>query len=429
MIFQEAILHTTDILVLGAGIVGVSTAVHLRRRGLNVVLIDRRHPGEETSFGNAGIVERNGFVPPSIPLNPAVLLEIALNQSTAVVYSPKTLVGLLPWLRAFQKNAARPGVQRHAHAVAPLRARAVAEHQDLARQANAQRFYRKSGWLHLYRTASGFADGETERHYARIFGVDYQELMEGDIPSVEPGLRTGKLWGVLWPQSESVSNPAAVTEAIWRAFIQSGGSYFIGDARALRRERGQWLLETQRTTVSAPHAVLSLGPWSGALASSLGETFPVIAKRGYHLHFRPPSGESLSRPVVDMQYGFVLTPMERGIRLTTGVDFSDMDAPPRLSQIARAQMRANEIFPLGQPVEDKPWMGSRPCLPDSLPVVGPSSVVPGLWYNFGHGHSGFTLGPLTGRLIADLIVGQTPCTDIAPLHPDRFKAGQLGKGS
>lgn len=413
-------MEQVDVIVLGAGIVGASTAVHLQQSGQQVVLVDRRQPGEETSFGNAGIVERNGFQPITIPAAPSVLLGIAFKQSTAVNYDLATLIKLMPWLWALRKHGTSAALQAHAHAIGPLKARAILEHQELAKLANAERFYRKSGWLHLFRSAASFRADEGERHYARIFGVDYRELEGADINSVEPGLKTDGLLGVFWPESASVSNPGAVTSALWRYLIQRGGQFFTGDALKLERKRSGWRLVTPRAVIEAPRVVAALGPWSGEFAALMGEHFPLAVKRGYHVHFRPRSGASLSRPVVDIDNGYAMTPMEKGIRLTTGVEFADRDAPPSPVQIMMAKKRAEGLFPLGRAVEETPWMGSRPCLPDSLPIVGPSPANPGLWYNFGHGHAGFTLGPVTGRLLAEMILGRSPCVDPAPLSPLRF---------
>ncbi|WP_346909946.1 FAD-binding oxidoreductase [uncultured Roseibium sp.] len=416
-------MHQVDVIVLGAGIAGVSTAAHLRQRGLDVALIDRRHPGEETSFGNAGIVQRSGFCPFPFPTDPAVLFDIALKQSTAVSYDFATLIRLVPWLYRYRRfsNTAQ-AVQDYAKAMAPLKALALGEHKALAKWANAERFYRKSGWLHVYRSAKGAAAGEVERHFARIYGVEYREFSGGDINTVEPGLITDGLFGVYWPESESVSNPAAVTDAIWRSFIQEGGRFFTGNALGLERKRNGWYLRAERSDIRAKQVVVALGPWSGDFLKKMGENYPLAVKRGYHSHFRPASGASLSRPVVDVEHGFVLTPMERGIRLTTGVEFADRDAPPSQGLIKMARKRAEEIFSLGRQIDNDPWLGSRLCLPDSLPIVGASPENPGLWYNFGHGHEGFTLGPVTARILSELMTGEKPCADASPLSPLRFIA-------
>ncbi|MEM5582164.1 FAD-binding oxidoreductase [Roseibium sp. AS2] len=409
-----------DVMVLGAGIVGVSTALHLRRLGLDVALVDRRHPGEEASYGNAGIVQRNGFVPHAVPVRSLQLLGIALGRSSAVTLDLATVIRMLPWLRQYHLASTARGAEAYSRVIAPLRAFAVAEHLELARTTNADRFYRQGGWLHLYRSEAAFRAGEAERQYARVFGVAYKELSDGDLAGLEPGLLAAGLKGVHWPESRSVSNPGAVVDAFWRGFIREGGCSLRGDAQRLTRQRGAWQLPCERSDVFARQVVVALGAWSGDLLKKLGETYPHAVKRGYHMHYRPVSGASLSRPVVDVENGFALAPTDNGIRLTTGVELAPRDAPVNPAVIRRALRRAEELFPLGQPLQEDVWLGCRPCLPDSLPVVGPSPATPGLWLNFGHAHDGFTLGPVTGRLLASMIAGTKPLLDPAGLSPARF---------
>jgi len=417
---QARQLKSFDIIVLGAGIVGVCTALHLRRLGLEVALVDRGHPGEEASFGNAGIVQCNGFTPHAIPLRPLELLGIALGQSSAVSIDFGTLVRLLPWLRRYHAASIGRGAETYSRVIAPLRAFAVQDHLDIAEATLADRFYRKGGWLHLYRSEAGYQKSETEHHYARVFGVSYDELTPAELNTLEPGLNANSARAVHWTQSCSVSNPGAVVDAFWRGFVQDGGSYIRADARKLEPQRGGWSLEGELGSIFAPQAVVALGAWSADLLSALGEDYPLVAKRGYHMHFQPRQGVSLSRPVVDVENGFALTPTENGIRLTTGVELTERDAPPNPKIVKLAKRRAGELFPLGRALEEEPWMGSRPCLPDSLPAVGPSPTIPGLWLNFGHAHDGFTLGPVTGRLLAEQIAGKGPVLDISGLAPARF---------
>nr|WP_208995757.1 FAD-binding oxidoreductase [Pannonibacter sp. XCT-34] len=413
-------VQSVDVIVLGAGIVGSSTALQLQRKGLDVALVDRRQPGEETSHGNAGIIERNGFVPIGFPEDWRFLADIVLGRTPAVNYDLKTVLRILPWLRALRRESARPALQRFAHAIDSFERHAVAEHQTLAALASCERLYRKTGWLHLYRTEAAYRAGETERHFARIFGAEYQELGPLEINELEPALMADTCRGVFWPESQSVSSPGGVTKAFAKAVTDRGGHLYLGDARRLSRSRGGWALATDRGPVWGRAAVICLGPWAPDLLKTLGLRFPMIVKRGYHLHYKPPANVSLTRPVVDLENGFVLTPMEKGIRLTTGIEFRDRDAPPSPVQVTRALARAREILPLGIPVESEPWMGARPCLPDSLPVTGAAPGESGLWLNFGHGHVGFTLGPVTGRLVAEMITGQVPFVDPGPLSPTRF---------
>jgi D-amino-acid dehydrogenase len=166
--------------------------------------------------------------------------------------------------------------------------------------------------------------------------------------------------------------------------------------------------------------VVALGPWSPDPLSSLGIRLPMAVKRGYHLHFRPQGNASLARPILDADNGYCLAPMQQGIRLTTGAEFADRDAAPSPVQLDRLMPAARELFPLGEAVETKPWMGNRPCFADSRPVIGPAPGHAGLWLAFGHAHWGLTLSAITGRLVADLVSKTAPVVDPAPYAAERF---------
>ena len=173
-------------------------------------------------------------------------------------------------------------------------------------------------------------------------------------------------------------------------------------------------------SLDAREAVVALGPWSDDVTRALGLKIPLGWKRGYHMHYRAEGNATLNRPVIDTAFGYVLASMGRGIRLTTGAEFANRDAPKTPVQLARAEPHAREIFPLAERVDTEPWLGRRPCLPDMLPVIGPVPGRPGLWLDFGHQHLGLTLGPVSGRLLAEMMTGAAPYTDPAPYRADRF---------
>jgi D-amino-acid dehydrogenase len=192
------------------------------------------------------------------------------------------------------------------------------------------------------------------------------------------------------------------------------------DARKLHRAAGRWRLTTEEGPADAETAVIALGPWAPDLLKSRGIDLPLAVKRGYHRHFRPHGNAMLTRPVVDVENGYAMTPMEQGIRVTTGAEFTDRDARPTPAQLRRVLPFAKSLIPLGEPVETTPWMGSRPCFADSRPVIGPAHGHPGLWLAYGHGHLGLTLGAVTGRLIAEMLTGDVPFCDPAQYGAERF---------
>jgi len=410
----------TDILVLGAGIVGTSVALHLARRGLTAVLVDRQGPGEGTSYGNAGIIEGHTVFPPAFPSNVGTLLQIALKRSTLADYHLSFLPQVAPWLMAFRASSRPERLVETAHVMRPLFGRAVAEHETLIAAAGAGRHLRKTGWLKLYRSDASFAALKPEFDLAATFGIALDPLDIDGALALEPSLQPVFRHAVFWPGAASVDNPLALTRAYAAHFGALGGGTVKGDARTLRRVGRRWRIDTADGPVEAEQAVVALGPWAPDVLEPLGVDLPLGIKRGYHRHFGAKGNAGLTRPVVEADIGYCLAPMQQGIRLTTSAEFAARDAPPTPGQLARVMPYASALFPLGEGVEATPWLGSRPCFPDSRPVIGRAPGQPGLWLTIGHAHWGLTLGPVTGRLIAEMIAGATPFTDPAPYRAERF---------
>jgi D-amino-acid dehydrogenase len=213
-----------------------------------------------------------------------------------------------------------------------------------------------------------------------------------------------------------------VTKAYAAQFVIHGGVLLKGDALTLHRADGHWRLDTAEGPLDAKEVVVALGPFAPDLLGPLGIKLPLAFKRGYHLHFRARGNAGLTRPVVDTAYGYCIAPMEQGLRITTGAEFAARDAEPTPAQFDRLMPAARELFPFGERIEPKPWMGSRPCFADSRPVIGRAPGQPGLWLAYGHAHWGLTLGPVTGRLLAEMMTGAVPFCDPAPYAAERFAA-------
>ncbi len=410
----------TDAMVLGAGIVGTSVALHLARRGLSVALVDRAGVGEQTSYGNAGVIEGNTIFPPAFPSDAGRLLRIALKRATEANYHLTFLPRIMPWLMAFRAASQPDRLVETAHLIRPLFSRAVAEHEVLMAEAGATQYLRKTGWLKVYREKKSFSALSPEFDLAAKFGLPLQALDLAGAQALEPSLHRVFAHAVFWPQAASVSNPLGVTRAYAARFTALGGIILSGDARSLHRNGSRWRVETNEGALDATQCVIALGPWTPDLLKILGLTLPLAVKRGYHRHFLAQGNAGLSRPVLDADVGYLVTSMEQGIRITTGVEFAARDAAPSPEQFDRIMPRARELFPLGEPVDGKTWLGSRPCFADSRPVIGPAPGRPGLWLAIGHAHWGLTLGPATGRMIAEMMAGQPPFCDPAPYRAERF---------
>ncbi len=414
----------TQAIVLGAGIVGTSVALQLAKRGIGVTLVDRRGPGEETSYGNAGVLEGNTLFPHAFPSRAMALLRLMLKRAPEANYHLSFLPKIAPWLLAYRANTTAEKSLEFADQMRPLFSHAVSEHEALMTESGATRYLRKDGWIKLYREEQSFESNARERDLAMTLGLEHRVLDVEETRALEPSLSPVFRRGVHWPGAASVSNPLAVTKAYAAHFAELGGVILRGDARSLSRADGKWRVTTEAGVLDAPEAVVALGPWAPDVLGPLGIQAPLKWKRGYHRHFKPQGNAGLTRPVVDVDNGYCLAPMEQGVRLTTGAEFADRDAPPTPVQFDRLMPEAKRLFPLGDPVEAEPWLGSRPCFADSKPVIGPAPGQAGLWLAYGHAHWGLTLGPITGRLIADLMTGATPFCDPAPYSVTRF--GNVG---
>jgi D-amino-acid dehydrogenase len=417
---QDVFMARTDAIVLGAGIVGVSVALHLAKRGLAVALVDRGEPGQGTSYGNAGIIEGNTLFPARFPAGLGALARIALKQAPEADYHVTFLAQVAPWLLAFRRNSSPQRLVETMEAMRPLFSRAVGEHAALMAEAGAEQYLRHTGWLKLYRSDAGLAGTARERAIAGELGMPLRVLDVDAARALEPSLSPVFRHAVFWEQAASVSNPLAVTRAYASRFKALGGVVVTGDATRLHQSAGRWRIDTAEGPVDAEAAVVALGPWAPDLLAPLGIKLPLAVKRGYHRHFRPRGNAGLARPILDAENGYCIVPMEQGIRITTGAEFAPRDAGPTPVQFSRVMPAAEGLFPLGEPVEEQPWMGARPCFADSRPVIGRAPGRPGLWLAYGHGHSGLTLGPVTGRLIAEMMTGATPFCDPAPYSAERF---------
>ena len=410
-----------DVLVLGAGMVGVSAALHLQARGRNVVLLDKHErAGEETSYGNAGLIECASVFPYMFPRDFSQILKYALNRSADAHYHLDALPGFLPWMMRYFLNSSPAGALRSATAALPLIQRSLQEHEALIAEAGVPELLRRTGWIKLFRSETTMAKSLKELERDRAYGISGDVLDPAAIAAREPNLSGDFTGAIHWPTPGFIPDPGALAKAYAALFIRKGGRFLTADARTLTPSDGSWRVAGPNGAIIGRDVVVALGPWSDLVFRPLGYDIPLKTKRGYHIHLKPRGNAVLHHPVLDTDRGYLLAPMNKGIRLTTGAEFARRDAPPTPVQIERTLPLARDMFPLGDTIEDRPWMGSRPCLPDMLPVIGKAPRHKGLWFDFGHQHHGLTLGPVSGRLIADLVTGETPFTDPKAFAVERF---------
>ncbi len=410
----------TDAIVLGAGIVGTSVALQLARRGLSVALVDRAGVGEQTSYGNSGVIEGSTVLPPAFPSSLTALARVALKRASDANYHWSYLPKVAPWLLAFRANSQPARIVENARLNRPLFARALAEHELLLEEAGATQYLRNTGWMKLYRNERVFQALKPEFELAEEFGLPLDALDPAGAQKLEPSLNPVFKRAVFWPKAASLSDPLAVTRAYAARFTKLGGITLNGEALTLHRSGAYWRVETDEGALDGRQAVVALGPWAPDLLTRFGLRLPMTVKRGYHRHFYAQGNATLQRPVVDVEYGYLITPMAQGIRLTTGAEFAARDAQPTPVQFGRLTPHARKLFPLGERADDKTWMGARPCFADSRPVIGRAPGIKDMWLAIGHAHWGLTLGPVTGLLIGQMMANETPFCDPAPYRAERF---------
>ena len=410
-----------DVIVLGAGFVGVSAALHLQARGRSVAIVDRLGVvAGETSLGNTGIVQSEAVFPYMFPRAPLELLRGGLNQDPRVQIRYSALPSIAPFLwRYFLASSPKSRV-RTAKAMRGLIELSVAEHQEFAGPARSGPLLRTGGWIKVFRTPRGRDAGIADAEEVRPYGIPFDVLTREQLLTLEPHVGEAAIGGVHFSDPLTTPNPQALITAYADLFSARGCKVLKGDARTLAVSGAGWTVSTDSGPVEAREVVLALGAWTNEIAENLGYHFPFGVKRGYHMHYAPQSGKGLSRPVLDYERGYVVTPMTKGLRLTTGAEFARAFDPPSNAHLERVEPFGIEMFPLAERLEPKPWLGRRPCLPDMLPIIGPAPRHKGLWFDFGHQHLGLTLGPVSGRLLAEMMCCERPCIDAAPYRAGRF---------
>jgi D-amino-acid dehydrogenase len=407
-------------LVLGAGIVGVSCALALQRRGFAVTLIDRREPGSETSYGNAGVISRSSIIPLNNPSLWSSLPAYLRNDHAAIRYRLGHLLRNPGWILRFLAEARPSRMAPRVAALDSLTAHALPLHRQWMAEAGITHRLRETGWLKLWRSEAGPAKAKAEQHWFEDHGVQAEALDRQALSGLEPDLNPIFTAGLWQKDSGSVDWPQAVVAAYAALFAARGGKIVRADVTALSATSSGWKVDTEAGPFAAEIATVAFGPWSADFVRPLGLKIPLNVERGYHRHYRAEDGRKLSRPLHDVDASYMLAPMERGYRLTSGVELAHRDAPSDYAQIDQILPSAREAFALGEQVENTTWRGARPTLPDSLPMIGEAPRNPGLWLAFGNQHIGFSTGPVTGEILAALVAGEKPPADPAPFSPRRY---------
>ncbi|HEX7381932.1 MAG TPA: FAD-dependent oxidoreductase [Nevskiaceae bacterium] len=414
-----------QILVVGAGMVGVCTAWHLRTRGHEVTLIDRRDPGSETSYGNAGLIQREAVKPHPFPRALTEILRVLPDQSIDIRYRAGAMVSERAALWEYWRKSTPESFAKIVPEYASLIVHCTEDHETMFTAARATELIRRDGWLQLYRSDAAFEAGLAEAADIRSrFGVEFAHIDRQQLHEMEPFLSVPQpiIGAIHWTNAWSVSDPGALVKAYAADYVKRGGKMLRMEVHAMEPAGERWHVSSATgESIDGDELVLATGPWSREWFEALGYRIPLFVQRGYHMHYGASGGAVLNHGIMDFERGYLITPKRAGLRITTGAELNTLEAAPRYGQLDAAENAAREIFPLGARKEPKPWLGARPCIADMKPVIGPAHKHPHLWFAFGHAHQGFTLGPTTGRLLAQMIDGETPAVDMRPFRSDRFE--------
>jgi glycine/D-amino acid oxidase-like deaminating enzyme len=415
-----------DVAVVGAGVVGLAVALRLATAGREVMLIDRDEPGSGASVGNAGTLATYACVPVGNPGMLRNLPRLLLDGDSPLSLRWAALPALAPWLLRLLRQSTPRRARANALALAGLLSEAQAAWEELAAEAEVATLLCRNGCLYLFRGAKDFNDKAWDHMLRAELGVRQQILSSAELAALEPALPPIAGRAVLFPDAVHVIDPAELIQGLRREAERRGAVFHRAEVTGLDlqpdgriRLSGSGLSDSGRSLL-ARTVVVAAGAWSRRLALQTGDDVPLDTERGYHLEFAMPV-PLVSRPVSPVELGLYLTPMRGRLRVAGTVELGGLRAPANRRRLAFLHRGARQLFPgLGEPSSD--WLGFRPSLPDSLPVIGRARLARNVIYAFGHGHLGLTLAAITGRLVAGLLDGRENSGRLAPFAASRFGA-------
>ncbi len=405
--------------VIGAGVIGLTIALRLAAEGREVLVIDPAEPGSGASYGNAGTIADYAVQPVGTPAVLRALPSLLFDRDSPLALRRAAIPALTPWLLRFLRQSLPGPALRNAQALAHLLAEAGPRWDDLASEVGAGQLLQDRGCLYLYETDGQRSAAGGDLAFRRDLGVTVEMLSPEALSELEPGLPHMPGGAALFPGARFLSDPGRIVALIGLAARRAGVRFVRDAAIGLSRAPGRVSIATESgNSIVARTAIVAAGAHSRALAAQVGDRIPLDTERGYHLEFDGYQ-DRLTRPACVTSGGFYLCPMTHRLRVAGTVELGGLTAPPSQHRLDRLLARARTVFP-DLPEPSRTWMGFRPSIPDSLPVIGPSAAGREVIHAFGHGHIGLTLAPVTAEIVCDLVMGRTPGGDISACAPGRF---------
>jgi D-amino-acid dehydrogenase len=410
-----------DILVIGSGIVGICTGIELIERGHSVTLIDPNDPGSQTSYGNAGVITDSSLIIINNPQLLKSLFSFIFKKKTAFRYSKLFVISRFFWIIRFLLFSNQKHMEKAAKAYKDLQTLSLSSHKELIKKTHSTSNVLKPGWLKLFKTEESFKKYSSEIEILNKNNVEYTVLNTYEIAELVPDLNV-KFWkGILFKNSIRVNSPLDLSKKYFEYFIKKKGTFINDKCHNLKYISSQWNVLTEKNKeYKFDEVIVSTGPWSKSFLSNLGYNIPLAWERGYHHHFSTKNKISIIPVIHDVEGGFVYSSIGNEIRITSGVELNFFDASPNENQIDEAAKKLSKILPLDKKLTPKAWLGSRPTIVDSMPMIGIASKHKQLWFNFGHNHIGLSTSAGSAKIIADLIEKKKMTINILPFCPSRF---------
>ena len=416
---KEDVQLKSSVVVIGAGIQGVCISVNLIKKGFKVTLIDRDDPGKGTaSYGNAGHFSPYASLSmnrPDILIDvPAMLLSTTGPLALKWNYVPK----MIPWFMKFIKNCTKKKMMHTAKYMHQILDLALPAYDELFQEVDVSGLVESKGIIYFW-TDKDLKSREMEIKIREELGIEQKLLTQHEIHDLEPHIKKIYHAGVLYPSAKHTRNPKKILLKLFELFLKRGGKFIKENVEKINFSADDKpLIKTNFNSYSFDKAVISCGAFSKKLTDQVNEKIPLDTERGYHVHFKGYD-HLLSRPVIFLNRGFGITPMEQGLRVVGTVEFGGLDNPLSKKRIQNLVKNAKYLFPELKEHEDE-WLGFRPTLPDFLPVIGPSKNHKNLFYSFGHHHLGWTLGAISGKIISSMIAEENTNLDLSPYNSNRF---------
>ncbi len=411
--------NKTEVLVIGAGVIGLTTGLRLVREGMQVTLVDPAPPGSGASYGNAGTIADYAVYPVGHPGILGQIPSLLFNRDSPLAIQRSALGSVAPWLVQFLLECRGARFKANTHAITALVADAAPRWQALAEEVDGNTLLHSKGCLYVYADDAAFEAGKQDIGFRRKLGVAGEMLSIDQLSQLEPGLANSTGGGAWFPDSRFLGDPGAMCQKILDAFLDAGGEFVSGWVDGISRKPDGVKVSLQDgKQIDAGTVVLSAGAQARELAAQVGDKIPLISERGYHLEYLCDK-PLLNRPVCFTQGGFYMCPMEGRLRVAGTVELGNTNPKASQHRLDALDRGVRRFFP-DLPPPDKSWLGFRPSVPDSRPVISASKHGNDVIYALGHGHIGMTLAPITADIVHAIIAGREPPVPIAPYSALRF---------